>query len=425
MKKLRKKQSIVIIAICICIANLLCSVNIKQAMTQIVQPELRIEPNTYTATSVGETFNISVNIYNVQKDHRLVTAQFRVVFNSSILQVENVIEGPFMQSFNNTPTPPYTLFVYFVEEDPIYGPNVIVGIVIYPNATGVWTNFPEGNGTLAIITFKAVSQLWHPLSCDLEFSDTLLVNADAEPIDHTTIDGACTIKEIPLSISYIPAKPSIGEVVIFMSQQYTYYKKTVFYTWDFGDGYNVTTTSPTAHHIYAAIGNYKVTLTVAVEGEKTNTTVNVPIGFYPPLAIEIQADTTYFKRETVEFYILITCYGKGVDVTWMKALLYYNAGVVANLTDSIEVVGFGLYRITYTIQANANLGTYTLLVEAKYYELNGTAIKSFHVREVDLTPVIRAFGSALGTPGWNENCDVNGNSKIDGFDVAFVCKNFG
>jgi hypothetical protein len=393
-------------------------------MMQPVQPELRIEPNTYTATSLGETFNISVNIYNVQSDHRLVTVQFRVGYDSSILQVQNVFEGPFMQSFNNTATPPYTYFVYYVEEDPLYGPNVIVGIVIYPNATGVWTNFPHGNGTLAIITFKAVSQLWHPLTCNLELMDTLLVNDDAEPINHGVVSGVYTMEEIPLSITYNPAKPSVGEVIIFQSCEYVYYGKTVSYTWDFGDGYKATTKSPLTYHVYAAVGNYNVTLTVAVEGDEANITTSVPVGFYPPLSIDIQADSSYLKRETVEFYILISCYGKGVKATWMEALLYYDGKVHINLTDSIEVVGDGLYRIIYEIPATADLGTYTLTIKAEYYDLHGTAIKSFRVCAMDLTPILRAFGSVLGMPGWNERYDTNGNSKIDGGDIAFICRNF-
>jgi len=421
---MKRRLSIVVIIVCITV-NLLCSMDIKQAMTQPAQPELRIEPDRYTAKNIGEIFNISVNIYNVQRAHRLVTAQFRVIFNSSLLRVEKVVEGPFMRSFNNTVTPPYTLFVYFVEEDPLYGPNVIVGIVIYPNETGVWTNFPEGNGTLAIITFRAVSQLWRPLSCNLTLFDTLLVNDDAESIEHTTKDGIYTMKEIPLSISYEPAKPSVGEVVIFKAPQYTYYMKEITYTWSFGDGHNLSSTSPTAYHVYSLVGNYKVTLIVAVEEEKANVTINIPIGYYPPLTIEIQADDAYFKRETIEFIILITCYGKSVDVTQIEALLYFNATVIANLTNSIERIEKGLYRISFKIQATANIGIYVLLVKAQYYDLYGSSIKSFRVCEMDLTPLIRAFGSSTGTPGWNQNYDINGNNKIDGFDVTFVCKNFG
>ena len=100
------------------------------------QPEIYIEPSSYTTNSTGQIFNVSVNIRNVEISHRLVTAQFRVGYDPSILQVLNVTEGHFMKSFNNTATPPYTLFVCFIEDDLLYGPNILIGIIIYRSKTG-------------------------------------------------------------------------------------------------------------------------------------------------------------------------------------------------------------------------------------------------------------------------------------------------
>ena len=422
VKNLKGNNLVLFVLVTTIITSLLCFTDFKLAKTQLPQPELRIEPQTYSASTLGETFNISVNIYNVTVEHRLVTVQFRVGYDPMLLQVLGVFEGPFMQSFNNTSTPPYTLFVYYVEDDPLYGPNVLVGIVIYPNDTGVWTNFPYGNGTLAIITFKAISQMWYPLSCNLTLFDTLLVNDDAEEISHTAVGGSYSISEKPLSITYEPAKPSLGEVIIFESTQYVYGNETINYAWDFGDGYNMTTNEPTAYHIYASIGSYDVTLVVSYGDEMTNATITVQVGFYPSLTVDIETSAMYYRRETIEFYILVSSYGKSVNTTYLEALLYYNGTLYANLTEFINTLGEGLYMIQYNLGANAQTGTYTLVVNARYYDLYGTAIKSFNVREVDLSAICRAFGAALGMPGWNSSYDINENGKIDGADIAFICR---
>lgn len=98
-----------------------------------------------------------------------------------------------------------------------------------------------------------------------------------------------------------------------------------------------------------------------------------------PIEVNIDVGTIYFKGEKAEFYILTADYGKAVDATNIRANLYYNGSLFANLTGLIEPVTTGLYRITYTVSADAKPGTYTLLVEAEFFEAKGTNIKSFQI----------------------------------------------
>jgi len=39
--------------------------------------------------------------------------------------------------------------------------------------------------------------------------------------------------------------------------------------------------------------------------------------------------------------------------------------------------------------------------------------------------VAKAFGTIPGMPGWNVNCDVNNNGKVNIVDVYIVAKHFG
>jgi len=80
-------------------------------------------------------------------------------FNFSVLELESIEEGPFLKQF---PTPPYTSenctgFIAFIES----GGGWVMGIwlrSVWDPSDGFNTVFPEGNGTLATLTFKAKVQ---------------------------------------------------------------------------------------------------------------------------------------------------------------------------------------------------------------------------------------------------------------------------
>lgn len=144
---------------------------------------LKVEPTTYQAKHINETFSINVTINNLSEDWKMVSVQFRLSYNSSLLEVLDVTEGPFMNQAG------LTLFIYQIEDDGIYGPHVLVGILLMPQ----WTTFPHGSGTLATITFNATyCQREDPVflaSCDLTLVDTILVNSDIEDVLHDVENG--------------------------------------------------------------------------------------------------------------------------------------------------------------------------------------------------------------------------------------------
>jgi probable HAF family extracellular repeat protein len=74
---------------------------------------------------------------------------------------------------------------------------------------------------------------------------------------------------------------------------------TLTYSWNFGDGSSATTTTPTTTHSYAAVGSYRVTLTVN-DGETSSlsVTADVAIQSRPPVA-NAGPDQTVERRSTV------------------------------------------------------------------------------------------------------------------------------
>jgi hypothetical protein len=355
-------------------------------------PKMTIQPSDYKATLLGEIFNVSVNLENVDADWRMIVAQFRIQYNNTLLEALKVTEGSFLQQFHNAESAPYTFSVSYIEnktQDPLYGPDVLVGIVLLPNSTGHWTNFPHGNGTLATVTFKSTYQPnWQEpsITADLILSDTILVNDTVEEIPHTVANGLYEIQ--PPTFSYKPTAPSAGEVTIFKVAEPQNHAPLT-YNWDFGDGTTMNTNASTVAHAFPS-GKYNVTLTVIMNNTEATAVEAVTVGFYMPLGVTAEVGSLHFKGETAEFTILTTDSGKPINATSLEAKLYFNGTLINNLSGAIGYVDTGFYRIPYYIPANALLGEYTLLVKAEYYGANGAAMAKFTI-----SPTLTAWNDSI------------------------------
>lgn len=134
--------------------------------------QLEVKPSEYITRKL-ETFGVEVWLNKVEVSQRLIGVQFWLHYNATLLNIVNVTEGSFLSQFKNSPTAPYTTFIYVVEDQ-----TVKVMILILPNSTlqgGEWTVFPQGNGTLANITFEGISQGPYPQenSCALELTNII------------------------------------------------------------------------------------------------------------------------------------------------------------------------------------------------------------------------------------------------------------
>ena len=168
-----------------------------------MRPTLKVDPSSTTIGLINKTFTINITINDLQAGWKGVGFEFRLTYNSTLLKVLNVAEGPFLVGFPQSTTPPYTLFIYYIDEKPYT--STIVGALLLPNSTGDFPGpFPSGNGILATITFQAIYQekgyskvlgyLKPPLTCNLTLMDTLIVDLGLTRIGHYTEDGSYTIE---------------------------------------------------------------------------------------------------------------------------------------------------------------------------------------------------------------------------------------
>jgi len=156
-------------------------------------------PDLILGDQYGKTFKIEVHIKNLVPEWFLVGVQFRLSFDPSLVEVVSVEEGGFLAQFNNTPTPPYTFFISYIEiGDPIYGTHILVGDLLLPNENGTWTVFPEGEGPIAVITLRPLVQSWtETYTGEFNFIEVVFADKDAKPIGvGTNINGTLTILPI-------------------------------------------------------------------------------------------------------------------------------------------------------------------------------------------------------------------------------------
>jgi hypothetical protein len=138
-----------------------------------------ITPPMHIARSIGEFFDIAANISSLEY---LRNVEFSIAYNSSLLDVTQVIEGSFF------PFPPRSYFRY--EE------NETLGMINVNMSLGGSESSVRGNGVLAWITFKVIREPESGASSSLDFKQILLLNSQLAPVMYDSVGALYFWKSI-------------------------------------------------------------------------------------------------------------------------------------------------------------------------------------------------------------------------------------
>lgn len=172
-------------------------------------PHLEVSPVSTTLgpyPAIDQEFDISVLIKNLTSSKQLVGVEFKLGYNSSLLELVNVTEGPFLQD------PRWnwygTFFPFFQEPD-----YILVDNILLPNSSGIYdqTEFSNGDGAVAIFRFKVIYQGFFPQEdiSPLNLFDIQFVDLDGVLIPHAPPANG-TVK--------ILGKPEHADVTLFNEQ---------------------------------------------------------------------------------------------------------------------------------------------------------------------------------------------------------------
>jgi hypothetical protein len=187
-------------------------------------PFFSVDPPTYTASNVGEVFNISVKVNSLDPGWEAVGFEFKLGFNSTLLQVLNVWEGPWLPSYGTAPNQG-TSFTQLVNLTYIQFRDVV-----NPDVNGtLHPPWPQGSGVMAIIQFNATMQALFPdtLTCPLHLYDTRIEDSLGNAVNQTaSVDGFYKITAIQITVETDRTIYHIGEQIL-VHGNLTYYGSPV------------------------------------------------------------------------------------------------------------------------------------------------------------------------------------------------------
>jgi len=139
--------------------------------------KIAVDPHKSIVGSAGKDFTINVTIADAPYNATWAW-EFRLNWNVSLLNITDVEEGAFL-SQNHTWATAFANFTNQVEG------WVLISCTLTDDPIGLGERLPDGNGTLATISFTVLDLG----SCALHLSDSILLNYDINPYYHTTEDG--------------------------------------------------------------------------------------------------------------------------------------------------------------------------------------------------------------------------------------------
>lgn len=158
-------------------------------------PHLEVIPKNTVLTALGQRFNLSIVIKNLDDDWRLVGFNFKLNYDETMLLITNTYNGTFLETYAGAPNGG----VFYI--GPITGPDyIIVGGMILPDENGTYhAPYPSGEGTLYIVEFEGILQGVYPVTytCALDLEDAWvdLGNYVGEAIPKDpSVDGTYTMK---------------------------------------------------------------------------------------------------------------------------------------------------------------------------------------------------------------------------------------
>jgi hypothetical protein len=176
---------------------------------------MKVEPPNIHAKSLNQTFQVNVTLNNVAPDMQLTSFEFKLQFNTTMLDIINLTNGSFLEAYA---LPPNGGVLY-------YGPYLVSDYVqfkgmILPNANGTrYGPYPSGNGTVATITFRVKYQpigIPQPnAACNLTLFDTKLTDSLANEILHNTQNGYYDIVPTPIGDLNFDGEVDIYDAIMF------------------------------------------------------------------------------------------------------------------------------------------------------------------------------------------------------------------
>jgi len=437
-----------------------------------INPQKIIDPSL----TAGETFNVSLDIINATD---LRSWSTKIIFDGSILNVNNAIEGNFLKSSGAT--------TFNFQQATLNATHKALNVnCSLTNAVGV-----SGSGNLAIINFTVLGlgstsltlteiELLNPLGSQLPynsingfFSNTLIAKLSIEPPEvrgpeytpgttfqvNVTLSDVENLKTCIFNLTYNPSVIQEININIPPVSGQSPTKKLVIddttgYIWanlTYKNGitiYGSTTIMNIEFQVLAA-GVSPINLTDTALYNLNNEAIThevshgIFIGLIRDIAItNIEPELT-MAYQGWQININVTVKNKGNVTETFDVELYANSSQILKETVSdLEPDEERTITLTWNTTATQPCNSYKISAQAGPvpYEINtsdnyledgqikirlmGDVNDDGKVDMRDVTAVLLAFRAYPGRPTWNPEYDLDRNNIIDMRDVVIIILNF-
>jgi hypothetical protein len=163
--------------------------------------DVTVGPGPVLCTEV----KIPIRVFNPEARWNLIGVQFRINYDTELVEPICADEGPFLGSFVNDGELGTFFIVYHEPDD--FGPHTIIGNMIFPDGEGIWhAPYPVGNGIVAWLKLHIIKDIWPGgFTMPLHIFDILIIGLDEQQniievaLDEAKIkDGTLTVyHELP------------------------------------------------------------------------------------------------------------------------------------------------------------------------------------------------------------------------------------
>jgi hypothetical protein len=433
------------------LSSLVLPASVLECSGQADSATVAVSPSSITA-SVGQGFSIGINISSVSD---LYGWEFYLGWNSSLLSLVSVNEGPFLRSGGNT------YFTYYLNTTTT-DEHVIVDCTLEGPIPGV-----SGDGTLATITFNVTNEG----QCALNLYNVDLRDSSNAEIPSEAVSGNFTSLLHDVAVTNLTASP-----IILLPGGTVNINVTVQNEGSFPEVFNVTVYANSqaigvqpvslgsGSWIIIAFawnttgleeGDYTLLASASVVPGEVNTTNNSMQAANPITLLYNGHDVAVTKTEPLKTVvgqgysanITATVKDYGVFSETFNTTIY--AGTKALCTQAINLESGASATLTIAwITAGFAYGNYTIsayawpvpgetntannnctggwVIVAGVGDVTGSHGLPDGVCDMtDVAYVASVFGMTSSKPGWQPNADLNNDGVIDISDVAIVAAYFG
>jgi hypothetical protein len=177
---------------------------------------LKVTPEIVGAAKVGSRVTVFITINSLRAVEKLVAIQWKLRFDPSLLEVVEVTEGNFLKSEaekakTQTGEEYGTAFDWKWDT----GTDYVLSFTLYYKMPWPPTVFPEGSGTLAILTFNAIQMPTELTRTDLVLFDVIMVDVEGNEIIYNRVENGVYIAPIELADLNMDMKVNIQDLYIF------------------------------------------------------------------------------------------------------------------------------------------------------------------------------------------------------------------